>query len=194
MARAPVSSPAASPLLVVISGCSGAGKSTLLAEMAARGVATAPEPGREVVRAETAAGGDGLPWADLGRFCALCVARAAADHAAATARGGVTLFDRSALDAVAALERAGLPIPEGVASAAAACRYASPVFLADPWPELFEADAERRHDLAAARAEHDHLARRYPQAGYAVEPLPKLPLAARADWLGARLDALEAAA
>ena len=69
-----------------------------------------------------------------------------------------------------------------------------PVFLAPPWPELRRPDAERRLDLAAAVAEHDHLETRYPAEGYRTEPLPRLSVAERADWLEARLDALEAAA
>lgn len=182
------------PRLFVISGCSGGGKSTLLAEMAARGWATAPEPGREVVREETERGGDGLPWTNLARFAELCVARAAADHEAALARPGPTLFDRSILDAVAALERMGLPVPPAMAAELAARRYDGPVFLAPPWPELHRPDAERRLDLAAALAEHDHLETRYPAEGYATEPLPRLPVSERADWLEARLGALEAAA
>ena len=41
-------------------------------------------------------------------------------------------------------------------------RYASPVFLAPPWPELFVSDSERRHDFASAVAEYDRLAAAYP--------------------------------
>lgn len=184
----------ARPRLFVISGCSGGGKSTLLAEMAARSWATAPEPGREVVREETARGGDGLPWANLTRFAELCVARAVLDHEAALARPCATLFDRSILDAVAALERAGLPVPPAMAAELAARRYDAPVFLAPPWPDLHRPDAERRLDLAAAVAEHDHLETRYPAEGYRTEQLPRLPVVERADWLETRLAALEAAA
>ncbi|WP_459853786.1 AAA family ATPase [Dongia sp. agr-C8] len=46
--------------LVAISGCSGA-KSSLREELARRGPATAEEPGRRIVREETAHGGTALP-------------------------------------------------------------------------------------------------------------------------------------
>ena len=36
--------------MVVVSGCSGGGKSTLLAELALRGYAVFPEPGRQIVK------------------------------------------------------------------------------------------------------------------------------------------------
>lgn len=180
--------------LAVVSGCSGGGKSALLEEMVRRGWTVAPEPGREVVREETAAGGRGLPWIDLARFCALCAEKAAAAHEAALRRGGATLFDRSLVDAAAALERAGLPLPATLEADLEMRRYAPVVFMAPPWPEIFVSDAERRHDLDAARAEHDHLMRRYPAAGYDVEEIPRAPIADRADWLASRLADMRAAA
>jgi predicted ATPase len=42
---------------IVISGCSGGGKSILLGELALRGLATAPEPGRRII-----AQGGPMPW------------------------------------------------------------------------------------------------------------------------------------
>ena len=50
------------PRLVVISGCSAGGKSTLIQALAERGCAVAREPGRAIVEAEQARGGDALPW------------------------------------------------------------------------------------------------------------------------------------
>jgi hypothetical protein len=47
--------------LVMISGYSGGGKSTLLAELARRGHATVPEPGRRILAEERAVDGRALP-------------------------------------------------------------------------------------------------------------------------------------
>ena len=74
---------------VVISGCSGGGKSTLLAAFARRGYSTFDEPGRQVVKAQLACGGDGLPWSDVGQFIALCVAVGVRQWDEAAARGAV---------------------------------------------------------------------------------------------------------
>ena len=68
---------------VIISGCSSGGKSTLLDELARRGHATVPEPGRRVVREEQASGGTALPWADT---------RAFVDRIVALAKAGYGLF------------------------------------------------------------------------------------------------------
>lgn len=160
----------------VLSGCSGGGKSTLLAALGAAGYATVPEPGRRVLRA-----GGPAPWADLEGFLRACLALAVEDHARAGSMTGPVVFDRCAVDALSGLEALG------VAVADPGLRHASPVFLAPPWPELFEADAERRHGFAAAVAEYERLSRAFPAAGYAVEIMPRVPVAERVAWVAARI-------
>jgi predicted ATPase len=61
------------------------------------------------------------------------------------------------------------------------------VFLAPPWPEIYAADAERRHDMAAAVAEYHRLAAAYPALGYRVTVLPRVSVAERADRILAAL-------
>lgn len=161
----------------VISGCSGGGKSSLLAELARRDFATIEEPGRRVVREELASGGEALPWIDGIAFARRITALARQDHDAAHALPGPVFFDRGLIDAAVALEY--LTGDAVLADLAARHRYASPVFLAPPWPELFVSDAERRHDFASAVAEYDRLAAAYPALGYDVILLPKVSVAER---------------
>lgn len=178
-----------SPVRIVLSGCSGAGKSTLLDEMARRGHACMREPGRDIVREEIARGGSALPWVDMAGFARRCLERAVEQFDAARGPGPV-FYDRSIIDAVTALARLGAAT-EGDAVPARARRY-DRVFLAPPWRELFTADAERRHDFAAAVAEYDALCAAYPAWGYGVTELPRLPVAARADLLEGALAAAPA--
>ena len=161
----------------VVSGCSGGGKSTLLVELARHGFTTIEEPGRRVVREELASGGDALPWIDGTAFARRITALAKQDHDAARALPGPVFFDRGLIDAAVALEH--LTGEKLLADLAARHRYASPIFLAPPWPELFVSDAERRHDFASAVAEYDRLAAAYPALGYDVILLPKVGVAER---------------
>jgi predicted ATPase/predicted N-acetyltransferase YhbS len=179
--------PAVSARLVVLTGCSGGGKSALLAEMARRGYPVRPEPGRQIVREQLSIAGDALPWSDAARFVELCVARAM--HFYNTARPGehCVLFDRSIVDAVAALPRLGLPVPAHLSNALQRYRYAGVVFMTPPWEALFAADRERRHNFADAVAEYEALLEAYPANGYAVELLPKVGPGERADFLEGRL-------
>ncbi|MDR2326625.1 MAG: AAA family ATPase [Acidovorax sp.] len=173
---------AAAQRLVVISGCSGGGKSTLLAELERRGHAVVEEPGRRVVQAALRSGEATLPWIDMAGFLRRCIALALDDHArAARHQGSWVFFDRSLVDAVAALQalpgEALPPVPP------LSSLYHPRVFLTPPWPEIYVQDAERRHAMEAAQAEFERLQLAYPALGYEALLLPKLSVAERADWV-----------
>lgn len=176
--------------LVVVSGCSGGGKSTLLAEMARRGYPTQPEPGRLIVKEQLYIDGPGLPWTDIPRFLDQCVERSMLSFNSAQPTDKPVLFDRSLIDAVAGMDRLGLPVPPSTRRAVERYRYGPTVFLVPPWEALFATDEERRHGFADAVIEYEDLLRVYPAYGYRVEIIPQGTIAARADVLEQRLTAL----
>lgn len=163
---------------VVISGCSGGGKSTLLDELARRGRAVAPEPGRRIVLQALADGGIALPWVDPAAFARRAIALSLEDRAGAEA-GVWTFFDRGLVDAAAALQHlTGEPALERLGRAH---RYHDQVFLTPPWPEIYVADPERRHGFDEAAAEYERLIQAYRGLGYRLTVLPKVSPAERAD-------------
>ena len=168
---------------ILVTGCSGGGKSTLVAGMGRRGWATVSEPGRRIVRSATGPDDPRLPWNDAAAFARAALGLARHDWLSAR---GATLFDRGVIDAVLALRRAGAAT-EADAALLERFRYDETVYLAPPWPELFETDAERRHDRAAAEAEYADLAEAIPNLGYRLVTLPRLPKEERVDWLAAAL-------
>lgn len=173
-------SAAGADCFVMISGCSGGGKSTLLAELARRGFATVAEPGRRII-AEVRAGRAGaLPWDDPAGFARHAIAMAVADHRAAR---GLTFFDRGVVDAAVAL---ATTTAERADDLVARHRY-DRLFLAPPWPDIYEQDADRRHGLATALADHDRVAAAYRAAGYDAIMLPRATVAERADFVLDRL-------
>lgn len=98
---------------------------------------------------------------------------------------GWVFFDRGLVDAAAALEYA-----EGIAishSLYGTERFHGQVFLAPPWPAIFRADDDRRHDMEAAVAEYERLIVAYGDLGYEIVILPKAPVGARADFIVERL-------
>ena len=167
---------------VIISGCSGGGKSTLIGELARRGHATMPEPGRRIVRQELEGDGAALPWVDALAFTRRAIAMARADLAAAEAqRARWVFFDRSLVDAAAALEHLiGTPAAETLNPRPA---YHRRVFLTPPWPEIYRTDDERRHGLEAAVPEYECLLQIYPRLGFEVVLAPKMGVEARADFV-----------
>lgn len=170
---------------VILSGCSGGGKSTLLNELARRGVATVPEPGRRIVAEESRGEGRALPWVDMAAFARRSVALAGEDRATVAHHMGWVVFDRGLIDAAVALEHAAeVPVAETLGDLP---RFHRVVFLTPPWPEIYAADAERRHGVAEAEAEYRRLLAAYEALGYEAVILPKTGVRARADFLLSRL-------
>lgn len=170
-------------MLYVISGCSGGGKSTLVDALASHGFGISEEPGRQIIREELDTGGDALPWMDSVAFSEKCAELSVHRYTAATEAGTVIFFDRSLVDAVSALVYEEPERAETHLQRLQLFRYANTVFMAPPWPEIFENDPERQHCFADAVAEYDRLIATYTMAGYSVLFLPKSPLAERIDFV-----------
>ena len=167
---------------VMISGCSGGGKSTLLSELARRGYAVVAEPGRRIIAEEREGDGGALPWVDAAAFGRRALAMSIADHEGAR---GLTFFDRGVVDAAVAIRASGGDDPRAVI---AAHRYGW-LFLAPPWPEIYENDVDRRHSLEKALSDHERVSQAYRDAGYAPIMLPRDTVAARADFVLAAVQA-----
>lgn len=170
--------------LYVISGGPGAGKTTLLAALRRAGFAGADEVSHRLIREQVAVGSGVVPWQDLAGFAELALARMVAQHRQAMRRGGVTLFDRGIL---AYLAVAGLPVPPAYHAVAAAHPYQNPVFLAPPWPEIYVNHAERWQTFAEAKVLYHALRATYQRLGYAVLELLRCPVAARVDFVRAKV-------
>lgn len=178
----PLKTPIFHPRFVLITGCSGGGKSTLLEELRRRGHPVVEEPGRRIVRDQLETGGSALPWQDETAFARLAIETAISDRdAVSKSTEGWVFFDRGLIDAASALEAiTGEP---ALAPLNARHPYCRQVFLAPPWPEIYDQDAERRHGLSAAMGEYERLERQLPGLGYDVVLLPKASVAERADFV-----------
>lgn len=166
---------------IVISGRSGGGKSTLLRELELRGHAVVPEPGRRIIAEEIQSGGSALPWTDMAAFARRAIAMTLVDRKRAAAAKGPVFFDRSLIDAAAALEHAtGEPV---LAQLGSAHPYHSKVFMAPPWPEIWQNDGDRRHALTDAVAEYERLCAAYSKLDYELVALPKVSVEERADFI-----------
>lgn len=163
----------------VITGASGGGKSTLIAALAAKGCATQREIGREIVRAQIAAGGGALPWADRHAFCDLLLHRSLAAYDSWADHPGPVFFDRSFADALGYGALIGRPPTAAIWAAARSRPLAQPVFVCPLWPEIYAADAERRHDLAFAQADLAATLDAYRALGCRLLETPRAPVEER---------------
>lgn len=171
----------------VLTGGPGAGKTTLLDAMRAKGFDVCPEAGRAIIQDQRPIGGPGLPWADRGLFAELILSWELRAHREASARPGRILFDRGVPDVVGYLRLLGRPVPPHVHRAAEHFRYGATVFVAPPWSAIYTGDAERTQSCAEAVATHDAMVGAYRDYGYRLVPLPRAPVADRADFLLAAL-------
>lgn len=163
---------------VVISGCSGGGKSTLLSELAARGYHVVQEPGRQIVKEQTAINGDALPWSNLEKFLDLVLSRYIFQFNSQTEQQ-LIFFDRGIIDAL----QLDLSQPEYFQRAAQIFRYNPLVFLVPPWEEIFANDGERKHNFESAKKEYHELLIKYKNLGYETVVIPKMPVNERADFI-----------
>lgn len=167
---------------VILSGCSGGGKSTLLSALAAKGFATIDEPGRRIVAQEQAGDGAALPWINMAAFAQRAITMALEDREQAASLPGWVFFDRSLIDAASALKAAtGNDAPLNTLKHQH--RYHACVFLTPPWPEIYQQDAERQHNLAAAEEEYQRLLTTYPALGYEVVVLSKTKVHQRVEQI-----------
>jgi predicted ATPase len=180
---APNAAAAARDWFVVISGCSGGGKSSLLAELGGRGFRTFAEPGRQIVKEQTAIGGDALPYVNDRAFGELCISRTMNRMIEAADARDYVFFDRGLIDPIAYCDRAGLDVPAHWKRAAELFRFNTKVFLVPPWPEIFANDTERKHSFDEALAQYKTLPRTYERFGYAPVIVPKASIADRADFI-----------
>jgi predicted ATPase len=78
-------------------------------------------------------------------------------------------------------------VPAFTVRAAERRRYASKVFIAPPWPEIFEQDGERKQTLAEAEATYHAMVDAYSDQGYQLITLPLAPIAERARFVRERI-------
>lgn len=164
---------------VIVTGGPGAGKTSLIAELARHGIATSPEAGRAVIRAQRAAGGTGLPWADRELFAELMFAFDLKAYEAAQLGDAPVVFDRGIPDVIGYLKLCGLAVPANLDQAARRLRYRREVFIAPPWRAIFENDEDRRQDFDEACRTFDVMAAIYRDYGYELCELPLADVATR---------------
>ncbi|RWK59498.1 AAA family ATPase [Mesorhizobium sp.] len=163
----------------VLTGGPGSGKTTLIEALRSAGLATSPEAGRGIIRDQLAIGGPALPWHDPAQLAELMLSWELRSYRAALEQNGPVFFDRGVPDTLGYLRLTGLPVPDHVRNAAERFRYASHVFIAPPWPEIFRQDSERKQTLDEAERTYHALTSIYTELGYELVALPLAPVEAR---------------
>jgi predicted ATPase len=161
---------------IVIAGGPGSGKSTLLQALAESGEICYEESSRVLIREQLARAGRLVPWGDLWAFAHECGERMRA-QLTDSARHRRCFFDRGLPDLIGYLSHGGRSAPD--AWRAASRVYASVVFFAPPWREIFVNDAERPQSFIEAQELSAHIRRAYEDCGFRLIDLVKSSAADR---------------
>jgi predicted ATPase len=176
-------SPLSNPHFHVITGASGAGKSTLAAGLAAQGYSVVPEAALGIVQEQERNHGRLFPWTDLQAFMEEVLARSIQAYEAAQSLPAPVFFDRGIPECLAHMRLLGLDMRPAQAVAPAQYRYASTVFVAEPWPEVYVCDRWRRATFERAARSYEPTVAAYVEAGYRTCFLPKAPVQERVGFV-----------
>jgi predicted ATPase len=158
--------------LFVITGGPGSGKSALVDALSQRGICTMPEAGRAIIQDQVAIGGEALPWSDRRAFAELMLSWEMRSYREALKLNCPVIFDRGVPDVLGYLGLSNLAIPAHLERAARMFRYHHRVFIAPPWAEIFQPDAERKQSFEEARATYEAMIETYSRLDYDLTQLP----------------------
>jgi predicted ATPase len=167
----------------IITGGPGSGKSTLLAALKDAGFQSSDEVGRQIIKDQVSTGGRALPWVDPALFAEMMLSHEIRNYHAASALPGTVYFDRGVPDVLGYLRLVGQPVPAHVRKALDVLRYNRRAFIAPPWADIYEHDAERKQTFQEAERTYVAIAEAYTECGYELCEIPRAAVASRVDFI-----------
>ena len=169
--------------LVAITGGPGTGKTAVLQELDRRGFDCVAEVARQIILEQVHAGGDALPWANTERYCPLMLERSIVSFLKHDPAYAITFCDRGIPDTLCYARLIRSSLESEIQEACRTYRYASRVFLAPPWKEIYETDTERKQSYEEAVRTYEQMTLAYQDCGYELIEIPRLDVTSRADFI-----------
>jgi predicted ATPase len=167
----------------IITGGPGSGKSTLIDALRSHAYLCVDEVARDIIQEQTRIGGDALHTGNRIKFRELMLARSIETYEEARDATEPVFFDRGIPDLIGYSHLINVIVTDDILTAAHRYRYHTKIFLAPPWQEIYEHDAERKQSWDEAIATYQCIAAGYTEAGYELIELPKCAVDERVEFV-----------
>lgn len=169
--------------LYIVTGGPGTGKTTVLQELEKRGYKYTSEVARQIIREQICYGGIALPWGDRELYTRMMWERSVKSFVENTPLPQIMFADRGLPDTLCYARLIGHPEERNIRRACDQYRYASKVFFAPAWKEIYRTDTERKQEFAEAVRTSELMLKIYRECGYELLELPKASASDRAKFI-----------
>lgn len=168
--------------LYIITGGPGFGKTTLIEELRRHHYLCSGEFARDLIEEQQRSGGVLLPWRKPKEFQET-VLKLRKDFFESVPTDTVAFADRGIPDQLAFARYRGFGTPPALKQAVLEYRYATQVFVAPPWPEIYRKDAIREETWEEAILIHQSIIDTYAELNYEIVELPLAGVKERMNFL-----------
>jgi predicted ATPase len=167
----------------IITGGPGSGKTSIIEELRKRGVLCVDEVARSILKEQNAIGGDATHLGDRRKYCELMLSRSMFTYNRVQETRAPVFFDRGIPELAGYRRFTEADVPAHFHKAIEVFRYNPVVFVAPPWEDIYRNDEERIQDYREAVETYEAIMATYPQFGYRLVEIPRLPVSERAQFL-----------
>jgi predicted ATPase len=164
--------------IIVISGGPGFGKTSLVNVLGTLGLKTGAEAAREIIAEQFLAGGEVLPWLNIGAFQKAVMERRISFWQS-VADGELAFCDRAIPDQLAFARFRGVKPSVLLQEKAGIYEYYNEVLVCPPWKEIYTQDEIRQESFREACRLHELICEQYLERGYCLVELPKASIKER---------------
>ena len=164
---------------VIVTGGPGAGKTTLLSALATMGYDTVDDSARAVIAERLARGASRRP--DAAAFGREILRRDIGKYLRQRRTSTWVFFERSLIDALGLLHEASALVSGELEAILGSYPFHPTVFVLPPWEAIYGTDDERDQSFAEAIDVHAKVVQWYRSCGYALNEVPRVPVAQRVE-------------
>lgn len=168
---------------IILTGGPGTGKTTIIEHLREKGYLCIDEVARKIIQEQLSNGGNALHTEDRLKFRDLMLSHSIEDYLRVEEDENFVFFDRGIPELIGYSYLINEPVPNEYKKASEIFRYNKYIFVAPPWKEIYQKDAERQQDFEEAIDTYNMIKKSYCECGYEIIELPKIDVSGRVDFI-----------